>query len=273
MGLPFASHLSAAGYEVAVLNRSDRPYAAARAAGLTVAPSLEACVEASDILFTCLPALEIIEDIYARIDKPGLICVDNSTVPHTAALKLHADLNARGMAYVECPIFGSAQNAIDKEVYLTLSGDPGPVETARPIAAEAARDAVAVGGPGAASLVKILQNGLGHVQMAAIAETLVAAERAGIDAATFVSVVGEAGGMASTPLFRRKAPQMLSPPEETGAKLKIAAKDAKAAAALSQSLGQDAALIERAAELYQKALNLDLGEHDFSSIIAAVRSD
>ena len=271
MGLPFAKHLRAAGFEVTVKNRSDRPYAEAEAAGLTIAPSLEACVAASDILFTCLPSLEIIEETFAQVDKPGLICVDNSTVPQEAALRLSAGLKARGMAYVECPIFGSAQNAIDAQVYLILSGDPEAVATALPIAKHAARDAVAVGDTGAASLIKVLQNGLGHVQMAAIAETLVTAERAGLDLGTFVSVVSEAGGMACTPLFKRKAPQMLAPPVTSGAKLKIAAKDAKAAAALARSLGPENALITQAANHYQTALDMDLGDQDFAEIIKPMR--
>ncbi len=271
MGLPFAKHLAQAGYEVTVKNRSDRPYAEARASGLIVADTLEKCAAASDILFTCLPSIEIIEQTYAQIEKPGLICVDNSTVPHDMALRLHANLKSRGMAYVECPIFGSAQNAIDAEVYLIASGDQGHVETILPIALRAARGAANVGRPGAASLIKVLQNGLGHVQMAAIAQTLVTAERAGIDPATFVEVVSEAGGMASTALFKRKAPQMLELPEQTGAKLMIAEKDAKEAAQLTQLHGNPDALITHACKLYRQAVDMGLGERDFAAIITAAR--
>ncbi len=159
MGLPFARHMKEAGHEVAVFNRSDRPYAAARAAGMQIEDSLEACVAKSEMLFTCLPSLEIVEDIFTRIDKPGLICVDNSTVPQHMALRLNADLKARGMAYVECPIFGSAEDAESARTYLVISGEDAPVETALPVAAKSARGITHVGGPGAASLVKILQNG------------------------------------------------------------------------------------------------------------------
>ena len=271
MGLPFATHLRKAGYETTVFNRSDRPYAAARAANLTIADSLEVCVASSDILFTCLPSSSIIDDVYARIDKPGLICCDNSTVPPEQAIRLNKDLNERGMVYVECPIFGSAQDAIDAQVYLIASGDCDAVERILPIAGRAARAAVRVGGTSAASLMKVLQNGLGHVQMVAMAETLVAAERAGLDPALFVDVVSNCGGMASTSLFQRKAPQMLNPPSKTNAKLAIAAKDAKAAATISEEIGMPEALVTHSAKAYERALSKELGDNDFSAIIEAIR--
>lgn len=272
MGLPFAQHLRKAGHEVTVFNRSDRPYQMARAAGMQIADSLEHCVAESEMVFTCLPSLEAIEDVFASIDKAGLICVDNSTVPQDMALRLNASLKARGMAYVECPIFGSAKDAESAQTYLVISGDDAPVETALPVAASSARGITHVGGPGAASLVKILQNGLGHVQLVAIAEALVAAEKAGLDVARFVEVVSACGGMASTSLFRRKAPQMLELPEETGAKLGVAAKDAKEAARLFASLGVGKTLIASAADAYEDAISMGNADKDFASVIEARRA-
>ncbi|WP_421849728.1 NAD(P)-dependent oxidoreductase [Oricola sp.] len=271
MGLPFARHLKAAGHDVAVLNRSDRPYAEARRAGLSIAASVSEVVEVSDVLFTCLPNSQIINDIYEQIDKPGLICCDNSTVPYEQATQLHNQLNERGMAYVECPIFGSAQDAIDRTVYLVISGDAAPVQTVMPIARQAARDIAVAGGPGAASLIKTLQNGLGHVQMVAIAETLAMAEDLGLDLNQFVDIVSHCGGMASTRLFQRKAPQMLAIPEETGAKLDIAAKDAMSASKLFTQMNNSSALIHHAAEKYTEAQRLGLGARDFAAVFQATR--
>ena len=267
MGLPFALHLKGAGHEVTVINRSDRPYETARKAGLRIAETLEDCVDASDILFTCLPSSKIIDETYARIQKPGLICCDNSTVPHEQALKLNAELKERGMAYVECPIFGSAKKAQDGAVYLVISGDAVPVQRVMPIASVASRGISNVGGPGTASLVKILQNGLGHVQMVAMAQTLAAAQLAGIDLDRFVEVVSDCGGMASTPLFRRKAPQMLRLPQETGAKLQIATKDAEAAARLFQRLGAEGAMADSAYHAYAEAESMGLAELDFAAVV------
>lgn len=273
MGLPFARHLKEARHEVIVFNRSDRPYAAASAAGMQIAASLKDCVAESEMLFTCLPSPSIIENVFAQIEKPGLICVDNSTVPQDMALRLNASLKARGMDYVECPIFGSVQDAERGQVFLVISGEDAPVEAAMPVAASSARGITHVGGPGAASQVKILQNGLGHVQMVAIAETLVAAEKAGLEVARFIDVVSACGGMASTSLFRRKAPQMLDLPDETGAKLSIAAKDAEEASRLFANLGAQDALIAAASNAYQSAMSMGRADKDFASVIDACRAD
>ena len=271
MGLPFAKHLKAAGHEVTVLNRSDRPYAEARAAGLHIAATVSEVADASEIVFTCLPSSEIIDEIYAQFDKPGLICCDNSTVPPDQAIRLNMQLKESGMAYVECPIFGSAQNAIDAAVYLVISGDPDPVEAVMPVAQRAGRGIAHAGGPGAASLVKVLQNGLGHVQMVAIAETLALAEDLGLDLNQFVEIVSQCGGMAATSLFQRKAPQMLALPEETGAKLDVAAKDARAASKLFSQMNNHSAFIHHASEKYAEAQKQGLGSKDFAAIFQTMR--
>ena len=271
MGLPFAKHLKTAGHEVTVLNRSDRPYAEACEAGLCIAANVSEVAEASEIVFTCLPSSEIVDDIYAQLNTPGLICCDNSTVPQDQAVRLNTQLKERGMAYVECPIFGSAQNAIDAAVFLVISGDPEPVEIVIPVARLAARGIAQAGGPGAASLVKVLQNGLGHVQMVAIAETLALAEDLGLDLNQFVEIVSQCGGMASTSLFQRKAPQMLAPPDKTGAKLDVAAKDARAASKLFSEMNNRSAFIHRASEQYAAAQKQGLGSEDFATVFQVMR--
>ena len=271
MGLPFARHLKASGHDITVLNRTDRPYPEAREAGLRIAASVSEVADASEIVFTCLPSSQIVDDIYEHFDKPGLICCDNSTVSQEQAIRLHKLLKERGMAYVECPIFGSAQNAIDRTVFLVISGDTEPVQTVIPVAQKAARGIAVAGGPGAASLVKVLQNGLGHVQMVAIADTLAMAEDLGLDLDQFVDIVSQCGGMASTSLFQRKAPHMLALPEETGAKLDVAAKDALSASRLFTQMNRHTAFIHRAADKYAEAQAQGLGTKDFAAVFDTIR--
>ena len=267
MGLPYARHLAAAGHDVIAHNRSDRPYEAARKAGIQIAGSLEDCVAASDILFTCLPSPAVVESVYERISKPGLICCDNSTVGHEQAIELQARMASRGVGYVECPILGGARDAEAARTFLIVSGADADVEAVIPIALAGARGYRYVGGPGAASLVKIVQNGLGHVQMAAIAEALTIIAKANVGLDAFIDVVSEGGGMAGTPLFRRKAPHMRDLPTETGSKLAIAAKDAGFAAALARGLGVPAPLITEAAAIYEEGVRAGLGEQDFAAIV------
>ncbi len=272
MGLPYAGHLSAAGYDVTAYNRSDRPYEAARRAGMTIAGSLEECVAAADILFTCLPSPDIVETVYDRISKPGLICCDNSTVGYQQAKELQARLASRGVGYVECPILGGAREAETAQTFLIVSGADADVGAVIPIALSGARGYRHVGGPGTASLVKTVQNGLGHVQMAAIAEALTIIAKANVRLDEFIDVVSEGGGMAGTPLFRKKAPHMRELPAATGSKLAIAAKDAKFAAELAHGLGVPAPLITEASAIYQEGVRAGLGEQDFAAIIRVLEN-
>ena len=64
---------------------------------------------------------------------------------------------------------------------------------------------------------------------------------------------------------------MLELPDETGAKLDIAAKDALSAAQLFSSMGDDSAFIHRAADEYTEAQRLGLGSKDFAAVFKPIQ--
>ncbi len=107
--------------------------------------------------------------------------------------------------------------------------------------------------PAHASRFKVVQNGLGLVQLAAIAEALAILAKAGADLGAFCEVVAAGHGMADTPLFRAKAPLMLArraggrgPPQDRR-------QGHRPRAALARELGLAAPLLERADELFAAA--------------------
>jgi 3-hydroxyisobutyrate dehydrogenase-like beta-hydroxyacid dehydrogenase len=271
MGLPMARRLGRAGFRLAVYDRSRAAVDAVLDAGaIEAAAGPRAVAAASDILITCLPHPAIVEQVYTEVDKRGLLACDCSTVGPGLAVELNRRLAERGVQYVECPMLGAPEQAASGELFLVLSGDPTAVVRLEPLLGVVGRGHRHVGGPGRASLMKVVQNGLGLVQAVAIAEALSILAKAGVDLKAWCEIVSEGHGMADTPLFRAKAPAMLEPDPAVKATLRIGAKDIRLACDLAKELGVGAPLLEDTAAILQSAMALGLGEADLAALARAV---
>jgi len=271
MGLPLARRLAQAGHGLTVFDTNPQAVAAAQAAGkVEAAASPDAVVAGCDVLLTCLPNPQAVEAVYAEVAKPGLLACDCSTIGPTLAIRLQGELAARGVRYVECPMLGAPAQAASGELFLILSGDEAAVGELGPILDAISRGQRYVGGPGQASRMKVVQNGLGLVQAVAIGEALSILAKAGADLTTFCEVVAAGHGMADTPLFRAKAKAMLEPEPPNKGALRIGAKDIGLACALAAELGVPAPLYDDAMKILHEALAMGLGEVDLSALARAV---
>jgi len=271
MGLPMARRLARAGFRLVLFDVNaaavDQVVAEGKAERATGPRSL---VEASDILITCLPNPQAVEAVYAEVAKSGLLACDCSTVGPRLAVRLHDQLAARGVRYLECPMLGAPAQAASGELFLILSGDEAATHELRPIFDVISRGQRYVGGPGQASLIKVVQNGLGLVQAVAIGEALSVLAKAGADLETFCEVVVEGHGMADTPLFRAKAKAMLEAEPPVMGALRIGAKDIGLACALAAEDGVPAPLLQHTADVLQSAMQMGLGEADLAALARAI---
>jgi 3-hydroxyisobutyrate dehydrogenase-like beta-hydroxyacid dehydrogenase len=271
MGLPMATRLARAGFRLAVFDVNPAAAESVRAEGaVEAAADPQALVEASDILLTCLPNPRVVEAVYAEVAKPGLLACDCSTVGPRLAMRLHDRLAARGVRYLECPMLGAPAQAADGTLFLILSGDEAAPRELQPILDVLSRGQRYVGGPGQASLIKVVQNGLGLVQAVAIGEALSVLAKAGADLKTFCEVVAEGHGMADTPLFRAKAKAMLEAAPPVMGALRIGAKDIGLACALAAEQGVPAPLLQNTAEVLQSAMQMGFGEADLAALARAI---
>jgi len=229
-----------------------------------------ALVAASEILITCLPDPQAVEEVYAEIAKPDLLACDCSTIGPALAIRLHQELATRGVRYLECPMLGGPAQAASGELFLILSGDEAAASKLGPIFDAISRGRRFVGGPGQASRIKVVQNGLGLVQAVAIGEALSILAKAGADLETFCEVVAEGHGMADTPLFRAKAPAMLeTDPPRMGA-LRIGGKDIASACALAAEEEVPAPSLQETAAVLQNAVQMGLGDADLAALARAI---
>lgn len=228
------------------------------------------------VILTCLPgetAVSAVYDALAPALGPQHATIDLSTVPPALARAVHAKVEAAGAIHYEMPVIGTVEAAAAGKVHAVVAArgldrDPALPEPVAAIVGTIAAAHVVAGGPGAAATMKVLQNGLGLIQLAGIAEVLGACERLGLSARTFAEFAASAPGMANSLLLQRVLPALReSEKTPVTARLAIASKDARLARDLMDGAGARTDMSARSAALFAEAEDAGLADEDYLRIL------
>src|SRR5262249_9539978 len=104
----------------------------------------------------------------------------------------------RGIGFVDAPVTGGTPRAANGTLTIILAGDPKLIETAEP-ALSVMGSGIFVAGPqpGQAQMVKLVNNMLNYLAMAATAEAMVVGVKAGLDAKLMLDVLNTGTGKNS----------------------------------------------------------------------------
>jgi len=135
--------------------------------------------------------------------QPGQVIIDLSTSAPSSTQRLHAALAERGVEYLDAGISGGAAAAEEGTLTIMVGGAAAALESVRWVFGPIAAKIVLMGGSGAGHSTKLLNNFLNAVTLAATAEVMVAARKAGLDLAAVLDVINSSSGVsyASTKRF------------------------------------------------------------------------
>jgi 3-hydroxyisobutyrate dehydrogenase len=180
----------------------------ADASGVELAPSLAALVEASDVVLLSLPDSAAVEAVVLGDGgvlascRPGQVVVDLSTSAPSSTVRLHARLAERGVELIDAGISGGARAAEQGTLTIMAGGSPEALDGVRRLLGAFSAAVHHMGPSGAGHTAKLLNNFLNGVSLAATAEVMVAARRAGLDLRTFLDVVNHSSGVNFASLNR-----------------------------------------------------------------------
>jgi 3-hydroxyisobutyrate dehydrogenase-like beta-hydroxyacid dehydrogenase len=137
--------------------------------------------------------------------RPGLLCVDMSTIGPTDARRIGAALAERGVAMLDAPVTGSSPRAQDGSLTIMVGGEADSVARARPLLETMGELIAHVGALGQGQMLKLINNSLGAANAAAVAEALLLAHATDIDLDAFVEITS-AGSGASAQLQLKSGP-------------------------------------------------------------------
>jgi 3-hydroxyisobutyrate dehydrogenase len=252
MGHGMAGRYLDAGFTVAVWNRSKAKADDLIARGARWASSPADAADGAEAIVTMVAddaasrAVWLGDNGAAKTAKPGILAIECSTVSHQHALDLARELGGLGLVYIDSPVTGLPDAAASGKLTLLVGAEPADLERARPYLAPLSATIRHFGRVGNGTVYKLINNLMGAIQIAGIAEGLAIAEQAGLDMRLVLEAVET--GVAASPQVIRHSRRMVARNFE-GATFTAALrhKDAAYAVALADSLLADPPLVGRAA--------------------------
>src|SRR5580698_1593270 len=259
MGHGMAGRYLDAGFTVSVWNRSRAKAEDLIARGARWATSPEDAAVDAEAVVTMVADDEASREVWLTKDgaaatmKAGTLAIECSTVSYDQALGLARELRSRGLIYIASPVTGLPDAAASGKLTMLVGAEASDLERARPYLAPLSSTIRHFGPVGAGTVYKLINNLMGAIQIAGIAEGLAIAEQAGLDMKLVLEAIE--GGVAASPQVLRHSRRMVAR-NFSGATFTAALrhKDAAYAVALAESLLRDPPLVGRAAvQAYDRA--------------------
>ncbi len=184
MGHGMAGRYLDKGFAVAVRNRSKSKAEDLIARGARWASSPADAAEGADAIVTMVAddgasrTVWLGTDGVAATAKAGTLAIECSTISYQHALHLARELRGRGLVYIDSPVTGLPDAAASGKLTLLVGAEPADLERALAPLSTTIRHFGAVG---TGTVYKLINNLMGAIQIAGIAEGLAIAEQAGLD--------------------------------------------------------------------------------------------
>ncbi|HEX4869746.1 MAG TPA: NAD(P)-dependent oxidoreductase [Moraxellaceae bacterium] len=278
MGYPMAGHLARKGFAITVFNRT-----AAKAAQWVVehggghAGSPAAAAQGAALVFTCVGNDQDLEQVLlgpggaAEGLAPGAVVVDHSTVSASLSRRLAAEFAARGAAFLDAPVSGGQQGAINGQLAIMCGGDAAAFERARPVMASYARAMALMGPAGSGQLTKMVNQICVAGLVEALAEGMFFADRAGLDVQQVIDVISQ--GAASSWQMVNRHKTMIAGDYEHGFAVDWMRKDLGICLAEAERMGITLPATALVNDFYAEVQAMGGGRWDTSSLLARLKKN
>ncbi len=272
MGMGIARNLLDRGHAVHVRDVRPEAEAEARAAGATVHASPAALARACGVVLTVVVDDAQTESVLFGADgiAEGLaresVVVLSSTLSPDFVADAADRLAARGLAMVDAPISGGPARARDGTMSTMIAGAADARARAEPVLAHAAAKRFVISDrPGDGARMKLCNNILAGVNLAAAAESMALALRLGLDPQVAHDVICASSG--GSWMFADRMPRVLAGDYSTKAAVRILAKDMGLFLQAAAEAGYDAPIAAQARGAFLAAMAAGYAEEDDAAVI------
>lgn len=276
MGEPMARNLLAAGYGVRAWNRSKEKASALAEKGAVVCVTPADAAQGANVLICMLsdgPTCDAVvfhdKTVLAAL-APGATVIVMSSIPVETSVEQARFSTERGFRYLDAPVSGGQQGAIDGTLAIMAGGEPDTFEAARELLGAMGRP-VRVGPAGTGQQTKLANQLIVANTIAAVAEALLFAERGGADPAKVIEAL--AGGFADSPILRKHGQRMIDESFAPGGAVKYQLKDTRTALARARSLGLELPVAHIVDALFASMVDHGDGDLDHSALIREIRRE
>jgi 3-hydroxyisobutyrate dehydrogenase-like beta-hydroxyacid dehydrogenase len=271
MGMPMASRLAAAGWELTVFDVRQDAMDALRARGATPAASPAEVASASTTVLLSLPTPGVVRDVV--LGEHGVVAggavetvVDLSTTGAATAREIAAALGARGVTAVDAPVSGGVAGAIAGTLAVMVACPRPTFDAVAPLLAHLGRVFFVGERPGMGQTMKLVNNLLSATALAATSEAVVLGVKSGLDPAIVLDVLNAGSGRNSA--TEDKFPKAILPRTfDAGFAIGLMCKDLDLCLAAADAAGVPMPLAGAVRDLWRRAREEIGPEMDFTMIV------
>jgi 3-hydroxyisobutyrate dehydrogenase-like beta-hydroxyacid dehydrogenase len=210
IGMPISQNLIKSGYRVVGYRRSSLDEFT-KIGGVPARSAAEVGAQA-DVVFSCLPSDEALEEVVQGPEgliqsaRPGQVVVELGSYPVPVKQRHVAPLAAKGAFFIDGEVAGTPGMVLARKGVVFLAGDEQACKKIEPVVAGFADSCIYFGAFGAASRVKLINNLLVSIHIAATAEAMALGLKAGVNVDLMIKAI--ATGSGGSTQFGIRAPWM-----------------------------------------------------------------
>jgi 3-hydroxyisobutyrate dehydrogenase-like beta-hydroxyacid dehydrogenase len=276
MGSGMASNLLKTGYQLTVWNRSVEKCEPFARKGARVADTPTDAVREVDLVMYCLSNDQAVEEVVFGTKgilggiKEGVIAIDMSTVLPATSLREQETYANYGVDFLDAPVFGSKQESADAKLWIMAAGNKAIFEKVKPVLEHLGQTVHYFGKNGNATAMKLVGNLIVALEMEALAEGLVLAQKAGLDLKTVMEVVKVAD--FRSPLLVSNGQNILKRDFSPSFALKLMLKDVGLIERFGDSLQSPVPALRLVGRNLASAYALGFGKENASALIKALEA-
>jgi 3-hydroxyisobutyrate dehydrogenase-like beta-hydroxyacid dehydrogenase len=273
IGMPISENLIKSGYRVVGYRRHSLAEFE-KIGGVPARSSAEVGAQA-DIVLSCLPSTEALDEVVhgphglIHSARLGQIVVELGSHPVPDKRRQIAQLAEKGAVFIDGEVSGTPGMVSARKGVVYLAGDAAACKKVEPVVAGFADSCLYFGEFGAASRVKLVNNLLVAINIAATAEAMTLGLKAGVDVPLMIKAI--ATGSGGSTQFGIRAPWMadrrFQPVQGDVPGLQHyfgMIKD------FADHVGVATPLLDCVAPLYQRFMDMGLGGNDVAAMVDVV---
>ena len=276
MGAPMADNLIKAGFEVTVQNRTRSKEEPFEALGASRAASPAEAAADAEIILTCVSDTPDVERVLLDAEtgainglKEGGLVIDCSSIEPEATRRIAEQFREKGLGYVDAPLSGGSEGAINGTLTVMCGGSEEDFERARPILQVIGSKITRIGPVGCGQIAKVANQVVIAGTYMALGEALTLAFRAGADPEKVVEAIG--GGVAGSWILNNRSEKMLKDDYPLGFRLRLHRKDLGIALDTAREFGVPLAVASLVATIEDALIAQGYGDEDMSNLARFVR--
>ena len=268
MGKGMATNLAKANLLSGVYNRTtSTAQAIAAELAVTLYSDISTLAADMDVLLICVSAdsdlLAVVEAI-AETVKSGAVVVDMSTVSSETAKQAANLLQTKGVAFLDAPVSGGVEGAINGSLSIMIGGDAVIVEKVRPVLEAMSSRIIHIGEVGSGQATKAVNQVMCAGINQAVTEALAFAAAQNLPMEKVLAAV--AGGAAGNWFLDKRGSTMTNGTFAPGFKLALHHKDLHICQTMAAQAGISIPLSDMTVLAYQQLMADGFGDEDISAL-------